>query len=131
MRAILATAVVALVACGTSSTVQPRLQPRLEQPFTLGLDQTAEFPELSLTITFRSVPSDSRCPRTVVCVWEGNADVQLEVTVRGEVRRVGLNTALQPRDVVVGSQRLVLRALSPEPPLRAQDYQVTLELQPQ
>lgn len=131
MRVTFATVVLAVVACGTSSTVQPRLQPRLERAFTLGLDQTAEFPDLQLTITFRSVPSDSRCPRTVQCVWEGNAEVRLEVAVRDEVRSVVLNTALEPREAVVGSQRLVLRSVSPEPPLRPEHYLATLELQPQ
>ena len=130
MRLTLATVVLAVMACGTSSTVQPRVQPRLEQAFTLSLDQTAEFPDLQLTITFRSVPSDSRCPRNVQCVWEGSAEVGLEVTVRDEVRRVVLNTGLEPREAVVGSHRLVLRGLSPEPPLDPREYVATLEFRP-
>ena len=130
MRLTFVAVVLAVVACGTSSTLQPRLQPRLEQPFTLGLDQTAEFPDLQLEITFRSVPSDSRCPRTVVCVWAGSAEVRLEVTVRDQVRSIVVNTGVEPREAVIGSRRLVLRTLSPEPPLRPTDYRVTLELQP-
>lgn len=131
MRLTFAAVVIAVVACGTASTVQPRLQPRLERPFSLRLDQTADFPDLQLAITFRSVPSDSRCPRTVVCVWEGSAAVRLEITMRDEVRWIVLNTAVEPHEAVVGSQRVVLRALSPEPPLRPEDYLATLELQPQ
>src|SRR5687767_2000403 len=130
MHLTLVAVVIAVAACGPQSTVQPRVQPRIEQPFTLGPDQTAEFPNHQLTITFRSVPSDSRCPQTVVCVWEGSAEVRLEVTVRDEVRWIVLNTAVEPREAVVGSLRLVLRSLSPEPPLRPEDYLVTLEIQP-
>ncbi|HTD71746.1 MAG TPA: hypothetical protein VK647_14960 [Gemmatimonadales bacterium] len=53
------------------------------------------------------------------------------MTVRDEARSIVLNTAVEPREAMVGSHRLVLRALSPEPPLRPEDYLVTLEMQPQ
>ena len=131
MRMTFVSVVLGIAGCGTPTPIQPRLQPRLEQPFTLRPDQDAEFPDLQLVITFRSVSSDSRCPRTVVCVWEGSAEVRLEVTERDSVRWILLNTALEPREAVVGSHRLVLRALSPAPPLRPEDHLVTLELRSQ
>lgn len=131
MRLPVAAVAFAIVACGTPSPVQPKLQPRLEQPFTLRLTQTAEFPDLGLTITFRRVPSDSRCPRTVVCVWEGNGEVELLLRMADSTRAISLNTALDPREALVGAHRLVLRGLFPEPPLRVEEYLATLELHPQ
>jgi hypothetical protein len=40
--------------------------------------------EGGLTLSFLSVAEDSRCPADVVCVWEGNAQVELEARIEGE-----------------------------------------------
>jgi len=49
----------------------------LDQPFTLWYEQTAECDDWN--VTFSGNIQDSRCPTSVVCVWEGRVDVQLEV----------------------------------------------------
>ena len=64
-----------------------------------------------LTITFKSLVSDSRCPQEVVCVWGGNAEVILEVSTH----KIALNTALDPREEVVGDYNIQLRDVIPYP----------------
>lgn len=110
--------------CGASSVVQPSI----DRSFTLQPAQRAEFPDQKISITFRAVQADGRCPRTVVCVWEGNAEVQLEVSVQNVSQVIVLNTAIEPRDTAIGAYRLRLRSLAPEPPVRPAEYRLTLEL---
>ena len=68
------------------------------QPFTLSVGQTARIG--LLRITFVRVLEDSRCPIDVVCVWQGNAKVQLALTRLGQLgRRVSLNSTLNPTEI--------------------------------
>jgi hypothetical protein len=109
------------------------LEPPLNQPFSLRVGETAEFANAQLSVTFRAVSEDSRCPNDVVCIWEGNGQVQLEVRLRGSLQTLALNTTTQPRQVRVGSYRLRLDELAPLPaasrPISPAEYVATLELQ--
>ena len=124
------------LACETSGGLQPslnHLQPSLNQPFSLRVGETAEFAKPKLSVTFRAVSEDSRCPSDVVCVWEGNGQVRLEIRLRGSRQTLALNTTTQPREVSVGSYRLRLDELAPLPeatrPIPPTEYVATLELQ--
>jgi len=121
-------AIVAL-ACSTS----PGVQPPLNQPFSLRIGESARFPDANLTVTFRAVSEDSRCPLDVVCVWAGNGQVVLEVRLSTSVRTVVLNTTTQPHEVSVGSYRLALEELTPVPESQSRippsEYTATLKLQ--
>ena len=116
------------LACSASTG----LQPPLDQPFWLRIGQTAQFPKADLSVTFRAVSEDSRCPQDVVCVWEGNGQVQLAVRSGSSVRTVALNTTTRPRDVPVGSYQLRLEKLAPIPeaqhPIPPSEYVATLKL---
>jgi hypothetical protein len=83
-----------------------------------------------LTITFRDVVEDSRCPRDVVCIWEGNARVQLDLAQAGGPEISVLLNTTQPSAVVFGARRVELVDLTPHPDTRARlpksDYQVRL-----
>jgi hypothetical protein len=62
------------------------------QPFALAVDETVVV-EGGLEVTFTSLVGDSRCPADVLCVWEGNAEVAIDVAVAGEDQAsLGLNT---------------------------------------
>jgi hypothetical protein len=109
------------------------LQPSLDQPFSLRVGETAEFANAQLSVTFRAVSEDSRCPSDVVCVWEGNGQVRLEIRLRGSLQTLALNTTTQPREAPVGSYRLRLDELAPLPeasrPIPPAKYVARLELQ--
>jgi hypothetical protein len=88
---------------------------RLDQEFELAPGGTVRIAGTSQTITFESVPQDSRCPANVTCVWAGNAEVRLRVRAADRDSSVGLNTTVEPHAAAVGSLRVELRALAPAP----------------
>lgn len=51
----------------------------LAQEFPLRPGETAQLHGANLRLTFVEVLEDSRCPIDVVCVWAGNAKIQLHV----------------------------------------------------
>lgn len=51
--------------------------------FTLGVGATAHVDD-ELEVTFESVVEDSRCPLGVDCIWEGNAEIAIQVAKAGE-----------------------------------------------
>jgi hypothetical protein len=55
----------------------------LGQEFTLPVGKTASIEDESLSIKFVEVISDSRCPEGVECIWEGEAECHLRVSVAG------------------------------------------------
>jgi hypothetical protein len=69
------------------------------------------------TFTFVRVVEDSRCPKGVQCVWEGDATVELRVSPeQGEPETVQLHlNATTATNVVVRGLRIVLERLDPYP----------------
>ena len=130
---------VALAACNEHRFVQPG-PPILGPGGTLpeGTDvrlvvgQSTQVNDL-LVLTFSGVPQDSRCPADAMCVWAGNAEVQLSASLgRGVAIPFTLNTTLPPRDTVFGPYRIALVDLSPVPlsggPIGLDEYLVTLRV---
>ena len=69
------------------------------------------------TFTFVRVVEDSRCPKGVQCVWEGDATIELRVSPeQGGPETVQLHlNAGTAKDVVVHGLRIVLERLDPYP----------------
>ncbi len=68
-----------------------------------------------LHIAFTDV-EDSRCPTDVVCVWAGNAAVDLAVSAgSGPSYPLRVNSTLDPHDVEWQGVRLMLLEVHPEP----------------
>jgi len=73
-----------------------------------------------LRIRFARVASDSRCPVDVECVWAGNAEVILELRLKGRrgTKTLRLNTNASPErpgEVKYGQYTLKLTGLAPRP----------------
>ena len=49
-------------------------------PFEIAVGEASVLEPEGLQIEFESVKNDSRCPKDVVCVWEGMAEIQLRLT---------------------------------------------------
>jgi hypothetical protein len=86
-----------------------------------------------LTITFKEVTGDSRCPIDVTCVQAGNAQALLEVKGEdGSQQVVGLNTTEGPSEGLVGKVLIRLVRLDPQPvssvPASARKYSVVLHV---
>lgn len=119
---------VAAIACDTTVGPGPV---RLNTPFQLAVGQRVVTGGVS--VRFTGVPSDSRCARTVVCVWQGDGAVLVEIaTVAAGARQDTLHTALDPRTIDVGTRTLELVELDPYPattdPIPAGDYRATFVL---
>jgi hypothetical protein len=89
-----------------------------------------------LTIKFEAVLDDSRCPIDAICVWAGNGEVKLKLTLNGgNSESMVLNTLLEPRAVKFGSYKIFLQGLNPSPmsncPIAQEDYSINLVIKPE
>ncbi|HPR30724.1 MAG TPA: hypothetical protein PLK12_01455 [Prolixibacteraceae bacterium] len=82
------------------------------------MKETLTGPVPGMALTFDSVLTDSRCPSQVVCVWEGDAAVQLVVNWNDECDTLVLHTHggnQMPSAVTLNAYRYQLNKLSPYP----------------
>ena len=122
-RHSLAAAAVLLAMLVTASAAAARGVPA--QPMEIDLDiqygQTASIENGALQLTFVSVDEDSRCPKDVHCVWQGQARTTMHVVTDGQdqgdvtvsmLARAPLGSA---PTVSVGAYDLRLDSLLPYP----------------
>lgn len=78
--------------------------------------ETVAVPGTVLRLTLSDVPSDSRCPIDVECVWEGNALTVIGISAgMGPTFPLRLNTTVEPRDATWNGVRITLIGLTPHP----------------
>ncbi|HEX5709419.1 MAG TPA: hypothetical protein VFX96_19105 [Pyrinomonadaceae bacterium] len=101
--------------------------------FNIRVGQTVSLRPFGLSVRLMSVTEDSRCPVGVECVWAGNVRLSLRLSSPGgATRRVSLNTATEPTEVVYRGRRV--RILEVRPPkregrnIRQRDYRIRLEV---
>jgi hypothetical protein len=112
-----------VVAAACQSTAGPPdalteelVQAELAQTFTLSPGQVARIGRDGPYLGFRRVSSDSRCPMDVVCVWMGDAVVQVEVGLtQGSWTHGELHTDPQQPPLDAGGYRIRLTELQPYP----------------
>jgi hypothetical protein len=89
---------------------------RLEREFIIKPGQQVEIEGRRMKIKFESVTDDSRCPQGVDCIWAGNAEVNLRLTLSAsETVTIKLNTNLDPREAEHRGYRVKLARLDPYP----------------
>lgn len=76
VTAICLALVALVVACRSAGTIKTM---QLGQAISLKINESAQLATNDLSVTFKAVTSDSRCPRGAQCVWAGEADVVLTV----------------------------------------------------
>jgi hypothetical protein len=89
----------------------------------------------TLRVAFEGVGEDSRCPIDAICVWQGNASVELRVTDGAKTPvAVELNTALEPMAAAAGGVHIALLEVQPAPragvPTKKEAYSVKLGIEP-
>jgi hypothetical protein len=87
-----------------------------------------------LGVAFNRVLGDSRCPIDAVCVWMGDALVEVELTAAGgRTGKLELHTTLEPKSQVWNGVKVTLLELQPAPrasePTRPAAYSVRLQLE--
>ena len=126
--------------CGGSSTgpeVDEHLQGVLTAPqeLTLAYGEERSVGGSVLMVSFVRVVEDSRCPVDVVCVWEGNAQIELGIRMgMGPTFPLQMNTTLAPRFTDWNDIRVTLLELLPQPraddPPRPEGYTARIRLEP-
>lgn len=113
-RPVFAALIVAVAAgCATVDTAIVA-NPGVE--FNLPLGQTAALSGTGFRITFNRVTEDSRCPIDVVCVWAGDAKIQLTIdrsTAPADIRILGLTPPNSESDL--NGVRIRFVSLAPAP----------------
>ncbi|GAB4586020.1 hypothetical protein [Nocardia sp. IFM 10818] len=96
-------------------TVPGSVTADLGADFTLATGATAHLDDDRLTVLFRGVSNDSRCPEEpdIRCVWEGDATIALTVTSNGTAAEHDLNVQPPADELAVDSYRIHLVALRP------------------
>ena len=93
---------------------------------------------VNYSILFKEVISDSRCPKSVNCVWAGDAEVLLEIRKDNEIcaeyrAKVGDSTDLDLQLPQLGSINLKLLGLTPYPEtprkIKQSEYKVVIQLE--
>jgi hypothetical protein len=87
----------------------------------------------SMTVAFRGIGEDSRCPIDALCVWPGSAEALLDVsTAGGAATRVSLHTLREPAATDQGPYRVRLLYVEPaqqsDRTIPANEYRVALEI---
>jgi hypothetical protein len=90
-----------------------------------------------LRVSFAQVVEDSRCPASVVCAWQGNGAIRLDIATGSGSQSATLNTAGGtpfPREASVGGYAFTLVELSPQrqtpDPIPMQQYRATIQVAP-
>lgn len=117
---------ISLVSCD-NEIISDSFSLGLENDFKVNGDYHSTDNSLSFSVT---EINDSRCPSDVVCVWQGKADVKIEVKspVSG---LISLNTFDNLIDTV-GNYSFELKDVSPYPVstsvIKLEEYDVTLKI---
>ena len=80
---ILSTMLFVVAACSSDKV-------SLGQEFSLRIGESVSIRGEELQVRFLEVTEDSRCPRGVVCVWEGRVSCLVEITYRESIHRIVL-----------------------------------------
>lgn len=78
----------ALFGCGEDHALNPRAantsQAEVDDEFVLAPGEFTGVDGLDLIVIFHGVSGDSRCDPSVVCVWAGDAEVNIGIAPRGD-----------------------------------------------
>ncbi len=89
---------------------------KFNEEITLAIHQSRFYPGEDLTIGFRSVLSDSRCPSEAQCIWAGNGEVDLWLKQANmDTIDFALNTFLEPNTIELLDYKIELIELNPYP----------------
>ena len=118
-----------VLACNSSPT-EPSRDATIVVPFGNSNQVNGD-----LRVSFTQVTEDSRCPASVVCAWQGNAAIRLDITTGRGTQSATLNTAggsVFPREASVAGYTFTLMELDPQrqttDPIPVQQYRATIRV---
>jgi hypothetical protein len=87
----------------------------LDDTVTVRLGESAMTRDRSVRLGYVKLVSESRCPANAICVWQGDAAVQLEAEVVGVAVDTTIHTALDPKVITIGANEISLLEVQPYP----------------
>jgi hypothetical protein len=105
-------ALLALPACASVDSI---IIAEPDVAFSLPVGKTAGVAGSTTRLTFRQVREDSRCPTNVVCVWEGDAKIELLPVRDGTVGQSVILSLHTPNEAQVGDLFVRFAGLTPYP----------------
>jgi hypothetical protein len=129
----------AMVAFGCSSSTGPQVGTSVSllpatTEVTLRYGEDRQLDNSVLRVAFTRVVEDSRCPAGVMCIWAGNAVVEIGVAAgMGPTVPLQINATMDPRYADWNGVRVTVLELAPlpraDPPIKPEDYSVKLRLE--
>lgn len=107
-----------LACAGQQVIPDPQKEVPVSVEFRLAAGEVMHVTGTGLTVRFVRLVSDSRCPANVTCIWEGDAEIEVELDLRGERSLARLHThggAQHPTEKSVSGYRVRLVGLGPSP----------------
>lgn len=123
-----------LVSCDKIKDLISKNTYGFDKSFELKINQNAKIEPAGMDVAFKRVLEDSRCPTSVVCVWEGRAVVELELKRDGATILDTLATKSSvpnpPDSTFVFGHKVKLLEVNPYPKtpnsINEKDYSVRL-----
>lgn len=112
---------------GTTEIYNALWTPVQEKDFSLGVGETANLEDLS--ITFKRVTEDSRCPKDVNCVWAGRVVAEIDARVNGTNQTIKISSGEKPYSY--NGYSILIKSVEPQKsiePLTSKDYKITFTL---
>jgi hypothetical protein len=107
-----------LIVAISSCTKEKDASVVLDKSFTLAPGDKGCLSNQNVCITFEKVNSDSRCPSTAICIWEGVAEAAFLLKINESTYPFTLHTTdkLQyHRDTIIQGYTIKLELLNPYP----------------
>lgn len=108
--------VVGLAALSACASVENTIVAEPGVAFSLPVGKTAVMSGSENRLTFRKVSDDSRCPKSVTCVWEGDARIEVTLTRdQGPAETRVLSLSPSSNEEQIGNLSIRFVGLAPYP----------------
>lgn len=102
-------------ASGTSPDASETRSAAIGDTIHLRIGRTASVDNGRLLLTFRSHGTDSRCPATAVCVWQGDVSVRIGARAGNSAAEAELHTGLEPHTLTIDRYLVKVVGMLPYP----------------
>ena len=111
---------------------QSQTQTSGDNTLTIGINEKTTIPNSKISLEFKEIVEDSRCPVDVTCVWEGIAIVNIDATngnqkTNFQVSNQNLEDKNITRSVTVSGYKITWQQLKPQPGGKEETPFVTLQ----
>lgn len=96
-----------------------------EQIVTLAIGETRELAG-GVRVAVVDLPSDSRCPPNVQCIWAGSAAVAITFRAESSDTAATINSGVEPKAFAYRGWHVRLRDVNPGPGQPKESYRITV-----